>query len=132
MAVVACTNVVGVDTTRTEHDVDFGKPWLERPRVRIAAVLELPWLRVGSCRAEGLRYFRGARASCKLHGNGGVAEASWGERSRGGDGRSSEVGREVTGRSGRAETWRRRCGERGSGEAAWGGRRDREVCRTSS
>jgi hypothetical protein len=34
---------VGADAARTEHDVDFGKPRLERPR-----------LQVGSWRAEGL------------------------------------------------------------------------------
>jgi hypothetical protein len=84
--------------------------------------LECPRLRVGSWRAKGLRDFRGARAGCKLHGNGGVAEAAWGGRLRGGDGRSSEVGREVARRYERAEAWRRRHGEGGRGDVAWGGR----------
>jgi hypothetical protein len=91
---------------------------------------------------EGLRDFRGARASCKLRGNGGVVKAALGGRSRGGDGQSREVGREVARRFGRAEAWWRRRGEGGRREAVWGwrlgtkmygpiGRWDREVCRTA-
>jgi hypothetical protein len=102
MAVVACMDAVGADAARTEHGVDFG-----RPRLRVC-----------SCRAEGLRDFQGAQAGCKLHGNGDVAEAG----GEGGDGRSSEVWREVAGRSGRAELWWRRRGEGGRREVAWGGR----------
>jgi hypothetical protein len=77
---------------------------------------------VGSWRAKELRDFQGARAGCKLHGNGGVAEAAWGGRSRGCDGRSGKVGRVVAGRFGQAEAWKRRRGEGGRGEAAWEGR----------
>jgi hypothetical protein len=64
MAVAACTDAVGADVARTEHDVDFG-----RPRLRVC-----------SCRAEGLLDFQGAQDGCKLHGNGDVVEAAWGGR----------------------------------------------------
>jgi hypothetical protein len=54
-------------------------------------------------------------------GREGAGEATWGGRSRGGDGRSNEVRREVAGRSGRAEAWWMRREEGGRKEAAWGG-----------
>jgi hypothetical protein len=60
--------------------------------------LERPRLRVGSWQSEGLRDFRGPWAGCKLHGNGGVAQAARGGRLWGCDGRSIEVGREGVGR----------------------------------
>jgi hypothetical protein len=47
-----------------------------------------------------------------------ATELAWGGRSRGGDGRSSKVGREVAGRSELAEAaW-----EGGHGEGVWGGK----------
>jgi hypothetical protein len=42
MAMVACMDAVGADATRMEHSVDFGRPRLERPRARMAAMVRAP------------------------------------------------------------------------------------------
>jgi hypothetical protein len=68
----------------------------------MASTVGAPAVTGGFMASGGLRDFQDARAGCKLHGNGGVVEAAWGGRLRGGGERSCEVGREVAGRSERA------------------------------
>jgi hypothetical protein len=122
MEVAACTDAVGADAARTKHNVDFRRSRLLRPRARMAGATGVLTVTSGFMASGGLRDFWGARAGCKLHGNGGVAEAAWGGRSRGGFGRSSEVGREVVGDPDERRRGGGGVGREGAGEAAWGGR----------
>jgi hypothetical protein len=81
MAVAACTDAVGADVARTEHSMDFERSRLERPRARMATAVGALTVTGGFMASRGVARFLGRSVGCKLHGNGGVAEPTWGRRS---------------------------------------------------
>jgi hypothetical protein len=59
MEVVACTDVVGADAARMEQGVDFGRPRLEHPRARMAAVVGALAVTGGFMASGGVARFSG-------------------------------------------------------------------------
>jgi hypothetical protein len=59
MAIAACTDAVGANTSRSEHDVNFGKPQLERLRARMVVAVGAPAIIGGFMASGGVARFLG-------------------------------------------------------------------------